>query len=212
MNSENATSGSRDALVASAFSWPSLHLRLDASRAALQRKLSPGKEERRRILRSRAAKLALVPEEKTGDRSYFEVVEFALGKERYAIDSIHIRQIDPLHDFTPLPGAPPFVLGLANLRGQILSIINLKKLFDLPEKGLSDLNKVLVVQGRDIQMGILADAILGVRSLCHEDLNNSLPLLTGIRTEYLRGIAQDSLVVLDAAKILGDRKFAVNDD
>ncbi|HEY1802309.1 MAG TPA: chemotaxis protein CheW [Terriglobales bacterium] len=212
MNSENVSSGLRDAPEAAAFSWPSLHLRLDASRTALQRKLSPEKDEKQKILRARAAKLAFVPEAKTGDRSYFEVVEFALGNERYAIESIHIREIDPLHDFTPLPGAPPFVLGLANLRGQILSIINLKKLFDLPEKGLTDLNKVLVVHGHKMEMGILADAILGVRMLCSEDLNTSLPLLTGIRAEYLRGIAQDSLVVLDAVRILGDKKLAVNDD
>ena len=212
MNSENTISASRGAPVRETFSWPSLHLRLDTSRAALQRKLSPEKDERRKILRARAAKLAAVAEEKTENRSYFEVVEFTLGKERYAIESIHIREIDLLHDFTPVPGTPPFVLGLANLRGQILSIINLKKLFELPEKGLTDLNKVLVIHEGNREMGVLADAILGVRSLCREHLNNTLPLLTGIRAEYLQGIAQDSLVVLDAARILGDKRFAVNDD
>jgi purine-binding chemotaxis protein CheW len=101
---------------------------------------------------------------------------------------------------------------LANLRGQILSIINLKKLFDLPEKGLTDLNKVLVVHEGNREMGILADVILGVRSICHLDFSNSLPLLTGIRAQYLWGVARDSLVVLDAARILGDRRFAMNDD
>ena len=212
MNFENATSELRGAPMAQAFSWPNLHLRLESSRAELQRKLSPGKDEKRKILRARAASLAAIPEEKTGERSYFEVVEFALGKERYAIESTHIREIDPLHDFTALPGAPPFVLGLANLRGQILSIINLKKLFDLPEKGLTDLNKVLVIHGGNREMGILADVILGVRSICHLDFSNSLPLLTGIRAQYLWGVARDSLVVLDAARILGDRRFAMNDD
>lgn len=212
MNSENCNSGLRDAPIGPAFSWSSLHLRLDASRAALQCKLLPGKSETQKILRARAAKLAFVPEEKTADRSYFEVVEFSLGKERYAIESIHIREIDALHDFTPLPGAARFVLGLANLRGQILSIISLKKLFDLPEKGLTDLNKVLVVHGQNMEMGILADAILGVRSLCREDLNNSLPLLTGIRAEYLMGIAQDALAVLNVTRILGDKRLVVNDD
>ena len=140
MNSENCNSGLRDAPIVPAFSWSSLHLRLDASRAALQCKLLPGKSETQKILRARAAKLAFVPEEKTADRSYFEVVEFSLGKERYAIESIHIREIDALHDFTPLPGAARFVLGLANLRGQILSIISLKKLFDLPRAEHGDGN------------------------------------------------------------------------
>ena len=212
MNFENATSELRGAPMAQAFSWPNLHLRLESSALHCSASFPPAKTRKRKILRARAASLAAIPEEKTGERSYFEVVEFALGKERYAIESTHIREIDPLHDFTALPGAPPFVLGLANLRGQILSIINLKKLFDLPEKGLTDLNKVLVIHGGNREMGILADVILGVRSICHLDFSNSLPLLTGIRAQYLWGVARDSLVVLDAARILGDRRFAMNDD
>jgi purine-binding chemotaxis protein CheW len=140
-----------------------------------------------------------------------EVVEFVLGPEHYGIESCHIREIHPLNEFTPLPCTPAFVLGLVNVRGQILSIIDIKKLFDLPEKGLTDLNKVIVVHANQTELGILADAIVGVRSIAPEEVQPALPTLTGIRAEYLKGITKDPMVVLDVEKILSDEKILVNE-
>jgi len=192
--------------------WGNLHRRLDASEAALKQRLSPSPEETRRILRARARSLA------AGDRSeatspdlLLEVVEFVLGPEHYGIESSHIREIYPLSEFTPVPCTPAFVLGLVNVRGQILSIINIKKLFDLPEKGLTDLNKVIIVHANHMELGILADAVLGVRPIAMEELRPALPTLTGIRAEYLKGITKDPLVVLDVEKILMDEKILVNE-
>ena len=62
-----------------------------------------------------------------------------------------------------------------------------------------------------MELGILADAILGVRSITVEELQPALPTLTGIRAEYLKGITKDPLAVLDIEKILSDEKILVND-
>jgi len=194
------------------FDWASLHRRLDASRAALQQKLTPGREEQRKILRARARSLAAGGKAKaTSPHLPLEIVEFVLGPEHYGIESSHIREIHPLNEFTPLPCTPSFVLGLVNVRGQILSIINIKKLFDLPEKGLTNLNKVIIVHANHMELGILADAILGVRHIAREELQPALPTQTGIREEYLKGITKDPLVVLDVERILSDEKILVND-
>jgi purine-binding chemotaxis protein CheW len=192
--------------------WANLHRRLDLSRATLQRKLAPGLEEKRKILRHRARLLAAGSKaDAPSPGSLLEIVEFVLGPERYGIESIRIREIHPLNEFTPLPCTPAFVLGLVNVRGQILSIINLKKLFDLQETGLTDLNKLIIVHAHSIELGILADAIVGMRSIVREDLHRALPTLTGIRADYLQGITKDSLVVLDVGKILADEKILVNE-
>jgi purine-binding chemotaxis protein CheW len=194
------------------FDWAELHRRLDASHAAVQRKLAPGREEKQKILRDRARSLAAAGKaEATSSHLPLEVVEFVLGPERYGIESSHIREIHPLSEFTPLPCTPSFVLGLVNVRGQILSIIDIKKLFDLPEKGLTDLNKVIIVRADHMELGILADAILGVRCIAREELHPALPTQTGIREEYLKGITKDPLVVLDVERILSDEKILVND-
>jgi purine-binding chemotaxis protein CheW len=192
--------------------WADLHRRLDASQAALQRRLTPSTEEKQKILRARARSLAESgKKEAPSPALLLEVVEFVLGPEHYGIESSHIREIYPLNEFTPLPCTPAFVLGLVNVRGQILSIINIKKLFDLPEKGLTNLNKIIIVHARHMELGILADAVLGVRSIALEELHPALPTLTGIRADYLKGITKDPLVVLDVEKILADEKILVDE-
>lgn len=192
--------------------WADLHRHLDASHAALARKLAPNREETHRILRERARLLAAGGErEVASPQGRLEVVEFVLGPEHYGIESDRIREIHPLNEFTPLPCTPAFVLGLVNVRGQIFSIINIKKLFDLPEKGLTDLNKVIIVHSHAMELGILADAILGVRIIASEELHPALPTMTGVRAEYLKGITKDSLVVLDVENILADDKILVNE-
>jgi purine-binding chemotaxis protein CheW len=192
--------------------WSELHRRLETSRSALQQRLSPSIEERRTILRARARFLA---QERKGEKelpqSQLEVVEFLLASEHYGIELTYMREIHALSEFTPLPGTPAFVLGLTNVRGQILSVIDIKKLFDLPEKGLTDLNKVIVVRTHQMELGILADAVLGVRVIARNEFRTSLPTLTGIRAEYLKGITKDPLVVLDVAAILSDERIVVND-
>ena len=192
--------------------WANLHGRLVASQAALKQKLNPSLEEKQKVLRARARSLAAGGnQEARSPALLLEVVEFVLGPEHYGIESSHVREIHPLSEFTPLPCTPAFVLGLVNVRGQILSIINIKKLFDLPEKGLTDLNKVIIVHAHHMELGILADAILGTRSIALEELHPALPTLTGIREEYLKGITKDPLVVLDVEKILADEKILVDE-
>ena len=98
------------------------------------------------------------------------------------------------------------------MRGQILTVIDIKKFFELPDKGISDLNKVLILRLGNLELGILADVMLGVRSLPLDDLQASLPTLIGIRAEYLRGVTPDRLVVLDAERILAAQKIVVNEE
>jgi len=68
------------------------------------------------------------------------------------------------------------------------------------------------VQSGPMQLGILADVVLGIRLLSPDGMQPSLPTLTGIRAEYLRGVTQDRLVVLDAGKILADPAMVVQEE
>jgi purine-binding chemotaxis protein CheW len=165
----------------------------------------------RRLLRDRAQKLAREPEAE-GVQQRLELVEFLLSGENYAIESLFIREVYPLRELTPLPCTPPFVLGIVNLRGKILSVIDMRKFFDLREQGLSDLNKVIIVHDARMEFGILADAILGVRTILGGELQPSLPTLTEIGAEYLKGVTRDRLVVLDAGKMLADHRIVVHEE
>ncbi len=111
-----------------------------------------------------------------------------------------------------MPCTPAFVLGIVNVRGRILPVLDLKKFFDLPERGLTDLHRIILVRGNDLEFGLLADVIVGVRSAAADSLQPSLPTLTGIREEYLRGIGEDRLVVLDLERVLADPKIIVHQE
>jgi len=191
--------------------WREVELRLETARIATEHIWAPTAEDTRRILKERAQTLAreAVPAEAAD--AGIEVVEFLLAHERYAVASEYVREVYPLEDITPLPCTPAFVLGIVNLRGEILSVIDIKKFFDLPEKGLTDLNKVIVLESEDMVFGILADVISGVRRILRADIQPSLPTLTGIREDYLLGVTAERTVVLDAEKLLSDEKLIVNE-
>jgi purine-binding chemotaxis protein CheW len=185
--------------------------RLEASRIAIEHIWAPTSEDIQRILKERAQILAreAVPAEAAD--AGIEVIEFLLAHERYAVALEYVREVYPLEDITPLPCTPSFVLGIVNVRGEILSVIDLKKFFDLPEKGLTDLNKVIVLESRDMVFGIIADAISGVRRIQRAGIQPSLPTLTGIREDYLLGVTAERVVILDAEKLLTDEKLIVQE-
>lgn len=172
----------------------------------------PATFDARQILRARAKALARQPERTAAAEASLELLEFRLARECYALETRYVREVYPLKNLTPLPCTPPFVLGIVNVRGRILPVLDLKKFFDLPEEGLTDLHRIILVQGNDLELGLLADVIAGVRTIPVQSLQPSLPTLTGIRDEYLKGVTAERLVVLDLARILADPKIIVHEE
>ncbi|MDP2240845.1 MAG: chemotaxis protein CheW [Burkholderiales bacterium] len=194
-----------------AIDWREVHQRLETARAAVERVRTPDAGETKRVLKARAQALAREPEKAQAADAGVEVLEFFLAHEKYAVESRHVREVYPLENLTPLPCTPAFVLGIVNLRGEIVSVLDIKKFFDLPEKGLTDLNKVIVLQSRQMLFGILADTIAGVRRIPVAEIQPSLPALAGIREQYLRGITPDRTILLDAEKLLADEQIIVQE-
>jgi purine-binding chemotaxis protein CheW len=191
--------------------WDEIRLRQQKIKDAIELAVAPDMEETRRILKLRAQALSQAESQEAAPGESLEVVEFILAQEHYAVESMHVRDVYPLDQLTPLPCTPTFVLGIVNLRSEILSVIDIKKFFDLPERGLTDLNKVIVLESGHMRFGILADAIAGVHRIAASDLQPSLPTLTGIREDYLKGVTPGCIVVLDAAKLLADESIIVQE-
>lgn len=209
MNANEPTSQRRR--KPTAIDWREIERQLEAARIAIEHVWASSPEETQRILKARALALAREPMPTEAPGEHIEVVEFVLAHERYAIESHYVREVAPLENLTPLPCTPAFVLGIVNVRGEILSVIDLKKFFDLPEKGLTDLNKVIVLQSGNMLFGILADVIAGVRRIPLTGIQPSLPTLTGVREEYLKGVTPERIVVLDAEKLLTDESIVVQE-
>lgn len=169
-------------------------------------------EEMRVVLRSRAKTLAREPERDGEAEEYLEILAFLLAHETYAIETAFIREVYPLTELTPLPCTPDYISGIINIRGQILTILDMKKFFDLPEKGITNLNRVIVVQQEDMALGILADEIIGIRNIPKSGLNPPLPTIPGIHAGYIKGIDGEGLILLDMERFLNDRQLIVHEE
>jgi purine-binding chemotaxis protein CheW len=164
-----------------------------------------------RILRERAALLARPGASAAPRADTLELLEFRLAGERYAVETRFVAEVHPLRDLTPLPGTPPFIRGIVNLRGRILAVYDLKEFFGLPAQGVTDLHRIVVVDGGDFEIGLLADVVTGVRELSRAALSPPLPTLSAVAAEYLKGVSEDRLIVLDLARLLSDPRIVVND-
>ena len=169
-------------------------------------------KENQEILRIRAIAMAKEPEQKGSPSAIMEVVSFALGSENYCLESAFIREVYPMKDFTPLPGVPEYIFGIMNIRGQIMPVIDLKKILQLPDQGLGELNKVIILSHDQIEFGILADTVHGTQSLEIDKIKEVPVTISGSEKTYLMGITLDGLIILDARKFISDKKLVVNQD
>jgi purine-binding chemotaxis protein CheW len=192
--------------------WTALLKRQESASLASQEKQSLEPEEEQALLKARAVELARRPAEDADRSMRLDCLEFQLSGESYAVEMSYIVETLPLSEFTPLFCTPPFVLGIINLRGRMVSIVDLRRFFELPAVGLSDLNRVIVVGDAAMEFGVLADSITGMRSLLRSELQPAPATFTGIREEFSTGVTADRLALLDLGKILADKRIVVHEE
>lgn len=190
--------------------WARLRARLTDAARALDEHAVPSPGVRQAVLEARARVLAAPPPEAVG--AGIEVLEFVLADERYAIESAWVREAVPLRELTVLPGTPAFVLGIIHLRGEILSVLDIRTFFGLARKGLTDLDKAIVLDDGKMRFGVLADRIVGSRRIPVVDVQPPLPTLSVIRPDYLLGVTREREVILDGRKLLADPSIVVADE
>ncbi len=192
--------------------WKVIFEHLQAAQTRLEQAWKQTPQQKREILKTRAKTLARSSTSTEDKADTLPLLEFSLAYERYAIVLDYVREVYPLRELTPIPGTPAFVLGVVSVRGRIVSVVDLKNFFDLPDKGLTDLNKIIIAHSSEMEIGILADAISGIHLVPRSEIQASLPTLTGIRGDYLKGVTSDRIVVLDAQKLLSDPRIIVQQE
>ncbi len=192
--------------------WGEVRRRLRDARASLEEALRPSPEEKRKILRARARELAQEIGEASIAGETVEVVEVLLAGEKYAVESGYVREVYPLKEITKLPGTPPFVLGITNVRGRVVAVNDLRSFFGLPETRTAEGGKLVILSDDAMELGVLADDVVGVRTLRLAELQAPLVSAGGGGADYFRGVTGDRLLVLDAEKILSDRRMVVREE
>jgi purine-binding chemotaxis protein CheW len=165
-------------------------------------------EKDKEILLERAKKVAGRKENNIlKTENTISVVEFLLSPERFAIEEKYVSEVLSLKEITPIPGTPAFVMGVINLRGRIVSIINLKTLFNLKERGLTELNKVIILKDEKTEFGIVADSISGNKTIDLQTLSSPPLTLNTIESDNIKGITPDGLIILNAANLLNSKQI-----
>jgi purine-binding chemotaxis protein CheW len=163
------------------------------------------------ILEARARLIAghrIDRNERTG--SDLTLVEFSLAPERYAVEEHFVREVLVLKELTPLPGVPAFVAGITNIRGRIVSVLNLKILLGIKTRGITELNRIIILKNNRMEFGILTDAVLGISTVANGLITPSPVNLQGTSAEYVKGITAEGLILLDCERILSAREIIID--
>lgn len=135
---------------------------------------------------------------------------FHLGDEQFALPILHVREIIGRLPVTPVPGAPPHVRGVINLRGKIIPVTELRQRLGLRSADASDRGCIVVAEatrgGRTIEMGLLVDAVSEVLTINADELQPAPRLAEGGGTSFILAMARSSddgvRILLDVGRVI----------
>jgi len=166
------------------------------------------KEEQ--ILKNRARLTAqkLVETDQTSEA--IRLIEFLLFPERYAIESVYVREVLTISEVTEIPGTPQYLLGVINYRGSILSVINLKVLLGLKERGLTEMNKVLLLSNGKMEFGLVADGIFGSTEIQFDQISEAPINISTAGASFISGVLANGAILLNGSQLLDSESLIVN--
>ena len=118
------------------------------------------------------------------------LVRFSLGDEQYGIDAQHIEMVTEQMKIFKVPCVPDYIMGVINLRGQIISIIDLKQFFDLAQVEANDEVRIIIVKLGSIRVGFLVDFVWGMTHVPISSIQSPLSTIEKIKADYLDGEAK----------------------
>jgi purine-binding chemotaxis protein CheW len=139
-----------------------------------------------------------------------EVLKFRLAYQEYAIEMKFIREVVLTGAITPVPGTPEYISGICAIRGEIISLVDLRALFSISGRGLTDLNRVIVVTDGTMTFGILADYITGIATIPAILPAEPIPVPSSGEVPYQLGVV-DGIVVLGGAALLADPRMLIDE-
>jgi len=134
-----------------------------------------------------------------------QLVVFELEKEFYGLDIASVESIIKMQAITIVPHAPTYIVGVTNLRGNVLPVVDLRKRFGLSEGKKTADSRIVVAHLKDIKVGMVVDAVSEVLRINDEAIEPPPPMVTTVDSAFIQSIAKldDKLVImLDLSKVL----------
>ena len=140
-----------------------------------------------------------------------QLVVFDVGKEVYGVDISRVQEIIRMQAITRVPGAPPFVEGVINLRGKIIPVIELHHRFGLASSDSGRDSRIVVVETGGHVVGMVVDSVSEVMRISTECIEPPSAIVAGAETDYMRGIAKLEgrlIILLQLDKVLTSEQRA----
>lgn len=144
------------------------------------------------------------------DNTVLRWVTFCLENEKYGINVMQVQEVLRVTEIAPVPGAPEYVLGIINLRGNVVTVIDTRKRFGLAPKDVDDSTRIVIIESNDQVVGILVDSVAEVVDLRTSEIEAAPNVGTEESAKFIQGVASyqgELLIIVDLNKLLTDEQW-----
>lgn len=130
--------------------------------------------------------------------------------EVYGVNVMQVQEVLRLTDIAPVPGAPDYVVGIINLRGNVVTVIDTRKRFGLMPKDTDDSSRIIIIEVEGNVMGMLVDSVAEVVYLRQSEIDTA-PNVNDDSSKFIQGVSssgENLLILIDVNKLLADTPLA----
>ena len=146
-----------------------------------------------------------------GDDPILQYVTFKLAKESYGINVMQVKEVLRYTEIAPVPGAPSYVLGIINLRGSVVTVIDTSQRFGLPTAEITDNTRIVIIEAEGHEIGILVEAVSEVVYLKQSEIETAPNVGNDESSKFIQGVCNrnnELLILVDLNKLLGEAEWA----
>ncbi|MEX1221949.1 MAG: chemotaxis protein CheW [Idiomarina sp.] len=137
-------------------------------------------------------------------------VTFRLEEETYGINVMQVQEVLRYSEIAPVPGAPDYVLGIINLRGNVVTVIDTRTRFGLSTTEVTDSTRVVIIEADKQVIGIMVDSVAEVVYLKKSDIDSAPNVGTEESAKFIQGVSNregELLILVDLNKLLNDEEW-----
>lgn len=134
-----------------------------------------------------------------------QFVKFTVGDEEFGVEISKVREIIKLQEMLKVPNTPPYIEGLMNLRGKVLTIYNLRKRLGMQDKEFDENCKIITVFHNDLLVGFTVDVVNEIVRVDEENIDDTPPSVPGIDKKFLSKVVKINdklMLILDLTNVL----------
>ncbi len=144
------------------------------------------------------------------DTSPIQCVTFTLEDETYGMNVMQVQEVLREVEVAPVPGAPNYVLGIINLRGNVVSVIDARTRFGLPTKESDEMARIIVIEAQQQIVGILVDSVAEVVDIERKEIDTAPTVGNADSSKYIEGVVsrgEGLLILVDLNKLLSEEEW-----